>query len=282
MNGLEIEGLVVDFGTFRLNATLSVPRGCVTGLVGRNGAGKSTLIKAIMRQQEATEGSILYNGIRFRDNETEVLRKIACVFDAPHFSTFIKPKTVVKMLKGIYPDFDGEMYKALMQKFELPEDRAIKHFSMGMRRKFCLILALCQRPDILLLDEPTAGIDPYDRAIVIELVQQFMLDEGHTVLFSTHITEDLDKIADYLAFMQEGEVILCEEKETLCERYRLVQTPELSDEMKAQALGIQKSMFGYTFLTKQREIEGENVLVKVPTVEEIFVHLLGKEGKNEG
>lgn len=276
MNGLEIKDVVVDFGSFRLDATLSVPRGCVTGLVGRNGAGKSTLIKAIMRQVEAS-GNILYNGIPFGGNETEVLRKIACVFDSPHFNVYLKPKRLVKIIKGMYPAFDGDLYAELMKKFGLPDDKLVRTFSTGMKRKFGLILALCQKPDILLLDEPTSGIDPYDRGVVIDLIQQFMLDEGHTVLFSTHITEDLDKIADYLVFLQNGKILLSEEKETLCETYRLVQTAALSEEMKEGAIGVQKSMFGYTFLTKQREVNGENVLVKTPTVEEIFVHLLGEE-----
>lgn len=278
MNGLDIENLVVNFDNFKLNVTFSVPRGCVTGLVGRNGAGKSTLIKAIMRQEEAT-GSILYNGITFLGNETEVLRKIACVFDSPHFNGAIKPKRLIKIIKGMYPAFDEEMYRGLMQRFELPDDKPVRTFSTGMKRKFGLILALCQRPDILLLDEPTSGIDPYDRGVVIDLIQEFMLDEGHTVLFSTHITEDLDRIADYLIFLQNGKILLSEEKETLCETYRLVQVPELTEEMKGEAIGVQKSMFGYTFLTKQKEVSGENVLVKTPTVEEIFVHLLGEERK---
>ena len=276
MNGLEIKDVVVDFGSFRLDAALSVPRGCVTGLVGRNGAGKSTLIKAIMRQAEIASGSILYNDTPFYGNETEVLREIACVFDTPHFSTALKPKRVVKIVKGMYPAFDGELYDGLMKKFGLPGDKPVKTFSTGMKRKFGLILALCQKPEILLLDEPTAGIDPYDRGVVIDLIQQFMLDEGHTVLFSTHITEDLDKIADYIAFMQNGKILLSEEKESLCESYRLVQAPEISEEMKKGAIGVQKSMFGYTFLTKQKEVRGEDVLVKTPTVEEIFVHLLGE------
>ncbi len=278
MNGLEIKNLAVDFGNFKLDATLNVPRGCVTGLVGRNGAGKSTLIKAIMRQQEAS-GSILYNGIPFFGNETEVLRRIACVFDSPHFSTYLRPKRLLKIVKGMYPAFDEELYGELMEKFALPGDKLVRTFSTGMKRKFGLILALCQKPDILLLDEPTAGIDPYDRGVIIDLIQQFMLDEGHTVLFSTHITEDLDKIADYIVFLQNGKVLLSEEKETLCETYRLVQAPELTDGMREEAIGVQTSMFGYTFLTRQKNPVGEGLLVKTPTVEEIFIHLLGEEEK---
>lgn len=276
MNGLEIKDLVVDYGSFKLNATFGIPQGCITGLVGRNGAGKSTLIKAVMRQSDAS-GSVLYDGKPFCGNEAEILGKIACVFDVPHFSLALKPKSILKLCKGMYKRFDEEMYFSLMQKFGLPQEKRIKTYSMGMQRKYCLILALCQRPEILLLDEPTSGVDPYDRGGVLELIQQFMLDEGHTVLFSTHITEDLDKIADYIAIMREGQIVLCEQKETLCEGYCLVQCAKLTEEMRACALGVRKSAFGYTFLTKGRDFAGEDVLVKSPTVEEIFVHLSGEE-----
>ena len=278
MNSLEIQNLVVGFENFTLQATLNVPKGCVTGLIGRNGSGKSTLIKAIMRQQDASSGKILYDQRPFAGNETEILSKIACVFDIPHFNTFLKPKRIQKLYQRIYPDFDNELYHSLMEKFQLPSNIRVNTFSVGMLSKYNLILALCQKPEILLLDEPTSGIDPYDRGNVLELIQNFMLDETHTVLFSTHITEDLDKIADYIAIMQDGKITTFEQKDILCESFRLIQCAELTEEMKSKALGVQKSMFGYTFLTKE-EIAGENILVKTPTIEEIFIHLLGEEQK---
>lgn len=277
MYGLEIQNLAVDFGKFKMNATVNIRRGCITGLIGRNGAGKSTLIKTIMRQQDALSGKILYDGKPFKGNEVEILNKIACVFDIPHFNTQLKPKSLFKLCKSIYPQFDAELYERLMKKFNLPSDVRVNKFSFGMQRKYCLILALCQKPDILLLDEPTSGVDPYDRNNVVELIQEFMMDESHTVLFSTHITEDLDRIADYIVIMQDGVITLDEEKESICENYRLIQCAELTDELKKEAVGIQKSMFGYTVLTKNKQISGEGLQVKVPTVEELFVHTLGNE-----
>lgn len=234
-----------------------------------------------MRQQDASAGRILYDGKPFNGNEVEILNKIACVFDAPHFNTALKPKRLFKLYKSIYPQFDGELYEKLMQKFALPSDIRVSKFSFGMQRKYCLILALCQRPEILILDEPTSGVDPYDRGNVVELIQEFMMDENHTVLFSTHITEDLDKIADYIVIMQDGKITLDEEKETICENYRLVQCAELTEELKKHALGVQKSMFGYTFLTKNKEISGEGLQVKAPTVEELFIHTLGENTQSD-
>lgn len=273
-NGLEIKDLTVDLGGFKLdNINLEIKKGAITGLIGKNGAGKTTLIKTIMRQYNASCGKILYNGKSFAENEVEILSKIACVFDAPHFNTFIKPKKLVKIYQSFYPSFDLQKYNALMEKFNLPPDRRITKYSLGMQRKYCLILALCQGADILILDEPTSGIDPYDRGEVMSLIQEFMLDESKTVLFSTHITEDLDKIADYIVMMDEGKVTLSEDKETLAERYRLVQTDELTEEMKKCAIGVKKGMFGYTFITTDKTLSGENIKSKIPTLEELFVHL---------
>jgi ABC-2 type transport system ATP-binding protein len=282
MNGLEISNLTVDLGNFKiLNLNLEIKSGCITGLIGRNGAGKTTLIKTIMRQQDAVSGKILYNGKSFAENEVEILSKIACVFDKPHFSIMAKPSKLVKIYQSFYPAFDIEKYNALMEKFKLPHDMRISKYSLGMQRKYCLILALCQGADILILDEPTSGVDPFDRGEVVSLIQEFMLDESKTVLFSTHITEDLDKIADYIVMMDDGEVTLNEDKETLTEKYRLVQTDELTDEMKADAIGVTKSMFGYTFITKNKNLSGENIKSKIPTMEELFVHLTGDKEHSE-
>lgn len=276
MNGLEIYDLTVDFGSFKLDKiNLNIKKGCITGLIGRNGAGKSTLIKTIMRQQDADCGHIIYNGQKFADNEIEILSNLACVFDTPHFSLAIKPKKMVKLYAAAYRKFDMDKYNALMEKFKLPSNKRLTKFSYGMQRKYCIILALCCNADVLILDEPTSGIDPFDRNEVVALIQDYMMDENHTVLFSTHITEDLDKIADYIVMMDDGKITLDEDKITLTERYRLVQCENMTEDMACSAIGVQKSMFGYTFLTQDKEICGEGVKVKIPTIEEMFVHLLG-------
>ncbi|MCD8371872.1 MAG: ABC transporter ATP-binding protein [Clostridia bacterium] len=273
MDGLEISGLNVDLGRFALkDINLNIKSGCVTGLIGRNGAGKTTLIKTIMRQQDAVSGRILYNGKKFSEDEAGIMANLACVFDKPHFSLTLKPKRLEKIYASFYPKFDRRRYHELMQKFHLPEDRKVSKYSLGMARKLCLILALCQNGDTLILDEPTAGIDPADRAEIISLIQEYMLDESHTVLFSTHITEDLDKIADYIVMIEDGRVILDEDKVTLTENYRLVQTADITDDMRKVAIGLKQGMFGYTFLTKELDERWKNVQVKIPTVEEIFLH----------
>ncbi|MDE7439019.1 MAG: ABC transporter ATP-binding protein, partial [Clostridia bacterium] len=277
---LEIKNLTVDFIRFKLdNICLNIKKGCITGLIGRNGAGKSTLIKTIMRQQDAQSGSILYNGMRFADAEESILKSIVCVYDTPDFDVRLKPKKFVKLYSAVYRDFDMEKYNSLMTKFSLPHDLRISKYSYGMQKKFCIILALCRNAEILILDEPTSGIDPFDRNEIVSLIQEYMTDENHTVIFSTHITEDLDKIADYIVMMDNGRITIDEEKDTLCDKFRLVQCEALTPEMEWGAIGVKKSMFGYTFLTKNLNLSGDGIKVKVPTLEEIFVHLLENGGK---
>ena len=272
MNALEIKNLTVDFGDFaRRKMNLDIKKGAVTGLVGRNGAGKSTLIKTIMRQQPAT-GSILYDGKKFAEHEVEILSKTACVFDAPHFSLSAKPKKLKKAFAALYPAFNGQMFDELCAKFNLPQDKRVVKYSLGMQRKLCIIIALCQSPELLILDEPTSGIDPVDRAEVVALLQQFMLDENHTILFSTHITEDLDKIADYIVMIENGRILLNEDKVTLTEKYRLVSAGTMTEELRAIAIGLKQNAFGYTFIC-DRPVEGEGINSKIPTVEELFVYL---------
>ena len=272
MNALEIKNLTVDFGDFAIRKmNLDIKKGAVTGLVGRNGAGKSTLIKTIMRQQPAT-GSILYDGKKFAEHEVEILSKTACVFDAPHFSLSAKPKKLKKAFAALYPAFNGQMFDELCAKFNLPQDKRVVKYSLGMQRKLCIIIALCQSPELLILDEPTSGIDPVDRAEVVALLQQFMLDENHTILFSTHITEDLDKIADYIVMIENGRILLNEDKVTLTEKYRLVSAGTMTEELKAIAIGLKQNAFGYTFIC-DRSVEGEGITSKIPTVEELFVYL---------
>lgn len=272
MNALEIKNLTVDFGDFAIRKmNLDIKKGAVTGLVGRNGAGKSTLIKTIMRQQPAT-GSILYDGKKFAEHEVEILSKTACVFDAPHFLLSAKPKKLKKAFAALYPAFNGQMFDELCAKFNLPQDKRVVKYSLGMQRKLCIIIALCQSPELLILDEPTSGIDPVDRAEVVALLQQFMLDENHTILFSTHITEDLDKIADYIVMIENGRILLNEDKVTLTEKYRLVSAGTMTEELRAIAIGLKQNAFGYTFIC-DRPVEGEGITSKIPTVEELFVYL---------
>lgn len=278
LNALQISDLTVDFGNFAIkNLNLNIKKGAVTGLIGANGAGKSTLIKAIMRAVRAQSGNILYDNKPFAGNEKEILNRVACVFDEVKFNLNVKPSRIIKLYKDLYSGFNAENCKKLMAKFNLPENVRIRKYSFGMKKKFLIILGLCQGADLLILDEPTSGVDPYDRNEIITLIQEYLMDENKAVLFSTHITEDLDNIADYIVMMDNGRIILNEGKDDLIKSYRIVRAATLTPELEACAIGIVKDMFGYTFITKDTQLENsEGIQVTNATVQQIFVHLLGQ------
>ncbi|MDE7087802.1 MAG: AAA family ATPase, partial [Clostridia bacterium] len=212
----------------------------------------------------------------FKGNEREVFSSVACVFNDIKFNLWVKPKKLKKLYKDIYPSFDEKRYEELAQKFSLPQDLRVSKYSFGMKKKLSFILALCQGADTLILDEPTSGVDPFDRNELTTLLQEFMMDENHAVLFSTHVTEDLDKIADYIVMMDNGKIVLDKDKESLTESYRIVRASELTPELEACAIGVVKDMFGYTFITEKTDLSGEGLQVRVPTVEELFVHLVNQ------
>lgn len=276
MNAIDIQNLNIDFGRFKIDdVSFCVRKGGITGLIGANGAGKTTLIKAIMRAQIAQSGSILYSGKKYKGNECDVLRSVACVFDDIIFSLSAKPIKLVKLYAGIYPKFDIKRYNELAAKFNLPQDVKVAKYSFGMKKKLSFILTMCIGADTLILDEPTAGVDPFDRSELMTLLQEYMMDENHSVLFSTHITEDLDKIADYIVMIDDGKIVLDSDKESIAEKYRLVRAETLTTDMQSRAIGMTKDMFGYTFLTDDLSIsELDCVQATPPTLEELFVHLI--------
>ncbi|NLL04678.1 MAG: ABC transporter ATP-binding protein [Clostridiaceae bacterium] len=207
-------------GNFKMeNVEVEVRKGCITGLVGRNGSGKTTLIRLLAGAKSYTSGSVAIGGISLEENIDEVRKKAVFVFDKPNFSLAAKPDVLAEVIKGIEPKFDMEYYKNKMELFSLDGSQKVKSYSRGMQKKLMLILALARKPEILVLDEPTSEVDPVSRVEMLDVLQEFMEDEEHTLLFSTHITSDLDKIADYIVIMDQGEILCSEEKEALCERF---------------------------------------------------------------
>ncbi|NLD48903.1 MAG: ABC transporter ATP-binding protein [Clostridiaceae bacterium] len=207
-------------GNFEMeNLDFEVKKGCITGLVGRNGSGKTTLIRLLAGAKVYTSGNIIIDGIPLEENAVEIRKRAVFVFDEPNFSLAVKPDVLAEVMKMMEPSFNMELYQSKMRLFKLDGKEKVKNYSSGMQKKLLLILALARRPEILVLDEPTSEVDPVSRAEMLDMLQEFMENEEHTVLFSTHITSDLDKIADYIAIMDNGKILLTEEKETLRDEY---------------------------------------------------------------
>ena len=206
-NAIEIRNLSKEYRDFSLkNLSLNVPRGTVLGLIGENGAGKSTLIQSMLGLIKAEYEKIELLGKQLRNQEKEIKEDIAVIFDVSHYNPEYTPAFIGKMLKKVYRNWDMEKYDAYLSRFGLPSDKKPKKFSKGMKMKLEFAIAFSHKPRLLILDEATSGLDPVFRDEILELIREFTEEEDHTVVISSHITSDLDKVADYIAFLHEGKL----------------------------------------------------------------------------
>lgn len=256
-HAIEIRNLSVRLPGFALSdIDMDIPKGCVTGLVGKNGAGKTTLIQTITDLYLPYKGIVSYGGLMLNKDAQTIKNKMAVVYDSLCYPADWSAVKTAKWAAKMYPYFDMEKWQKLMERFEINATKKTGCFSKGMKTKFMFAMALARDPEILILDEPTAGLDPAARAELLELIQEFMMDEEKTVIFSTHITSDLEKIADYIALIAEGHLVLMEEKDSLLERYAVVQIGKeaMTDELSSKMTGVRENSFGYTGLTSEKEI----------------------------
>ena len=275
MNAFELKQVKKSYPGFDLNLDLSLPRGCILGLIGENGAGKSTTIKLLLGMTAADAGSITVLDKPVDKNFAPVREDIGVVLDEPAFPECMTAAQVGTVMAGIFQNWDGAEYEALLQKLDIPADKAFKDFSRGMKMKLSIAVALAHKAKLLILDEPTSGLDPVVRDEVVELFSEFTRDEEHSVLISSHIVSDLEKICDYVAFLHKGQLLLCKEKDKLLEEYGLVLcTKEQLDSLPVTAVaGAQESLFGVTALIR-REAAPEDLAVIPVGLEDLFVTMI--------
>lgn len=227
MNALEIKNLSKNYDRFQLeNISLEIPQGCIMGLIGENGAGKSTIIKAILDLIQKDSGEILFYGQKLDDSQTDLKEQIGVVFDTIHFHEMLTPVQIGSISQLTYQNWDGKLYQEYLEKFKLPEKSKIKDFSKGMKMKLSIAVALSHQAKLLILDEPTAGLDPIARDDLLDIFLDFIQDETHSILISSHITSDLEKIADYITFIHEGKLLFTKSKDELLYDYRIAKCGE--------------------------------------------------------
>lgn len=219
-NCIEIKGLVKEYKTFTLGPIdLTVPGGTILGLIGENGAGKTTLIKSMLGITRPTAGAVTLLGT----DPEHAKEDIGIVLDDCFFSEYLRIKDVESVLCRVFKTWDRALYRVYLDKFNLSGTKNIKELSRGMRMKLSLAAALAHRPKLLLLDEATAGLDPVVRDEILDEFLEFISDDDHAILISSHITSDLEKVADYIAYLHQGRLLMCDEKDRLLESYgRLV------------------------------------------------------------
>lgn len=220
-DALTISGLTKTYRDFALDrVSFSVPCGSIVGLIGENGAGKSTTISAALGLIQKESGRVSVLGKEELDSDTK--EQIGVVFDGNNFPEILSPKKISRVLKDIYRSWNDQTFKELLNKFSLPVDKPIRQFSKGMKMKLAIAAALSHNSRLLILDEATSGLDPVVRDDILDMLLDFVQDEDHSILLSSHITSDLEKIADHIVFIHEGRVIFSKPKDELTEQYGVI------------------------------------------------------------
>lgn len=253
-----------------------IETGIVAGFIGMNGAGKTTTIKLMLDLIKKDEGSIRLFGKELKGNEEEVKNRIGIVFDQGYLYEDLKLMDIKQIFAGAYTNWDEASFQSFMKRFHLNQNQKIKELSKGMKMKFSLALALSHHADLLIMDEPTSGLDPKVRHEFLDILRDYMQEDKKTVFFSTHITTDLDKIADKIIMLGNGEVILDEEKDILLEQHALVkgEKSSLTTENRNSFISLVERGFSFEGLTNQREDLKKkmgNALFEKPTIEDIMV-----------
>lgn len=273
MNAIEIKNLCKSYKDFRIeNLNLTLPSGYILGLVGENGAGKSTTIKLILDMINKESGTITILG---KDNKSCSKEDIGVVMDENGLPESFTPQEINTVLKNTYSNWSEKAYHAYIEKFNLPLNKKIKEFSKGMKMKLYIAVALSHNAKLLILDEATSGLDPVVRDEILDIFYDFTRDENHSILISSHIVSDLEKLCDYIAFMHKGKLILFEEKDELVNNCCTVQCTEsdLNALEKSSILGVRKTEYGVSAVVKRSAVK-ENMNVMPINLEDLFVYMI--------
>ena len=277
MNALEIRNLTRHFGDFTLDSlNLTLPGGCILGLIGENGAGKSTTIRLILGMLRPDGGTVTILGRDNRDNLALTKQDIGVVLDEVGIPECMTPKQVGIVMADVFTRWDAKTYEGLLERFSLPENKKFREFSRGMKMKLGLAVALSHEAKLLILDEATSGLDPVVRDEVVSILSEFTRDERHSILISSHIVSDLEKLCDYVAFLHRGKLLLCEEKDMLLSEYGILHCrPE--DLPETGVLHKKLSPYGAEAIVRRDAVKPGTALSPI-SMEELFV-FMSKEAK---
>ena len=279
MNALEIKNVTKRFPGFQLeNLNLTLPSGCVMGLIGENGAGKSTTIRLILDMLHSDSGSITILGRDSRENPRLTKEEVGVVLDEIGLPECLNTRQVGKVMAGSFRHWNQAEYDRILKRFQLPENKAFKTFSRGMKMKLGIAVAMSHGAKLLLLDEPTGGLDPVVRDEVVEMFSDFTRQEDHSILISSHIVSDLEKLCDYIAFLHKGKLLLCEEKDQLLAEYGMLHCPaEALEELAPGAVLYRKTTpYGAQAIIRRESVPSEWKLSPL-SIEELFVFMVKEE-----
>jgi len=280
MNSIEIKHLTKKYKTFTLDdISLSVPKGYIMGFIGENGAGKTTTIKSMLNIAKRDKGEITILDQDIDQHEIEIKSKIGYVSG----DVFYPKKTIkeiTKYVKRFYTEWDDKAYASYLVQFKLDPNKKIDELSKGMQLKYLITLALSHHAELLILDEPTSGLDPVARDNLLELFQTIIEKEETTIFFSTHITSDLEKCADYITFIKEGKIVESSSKDDLIDRYRYVSGTEKDlESMKDRLISFKTHAFGFNGLIKTEDVKNaDKAKIGQPTLDDIMIFYASHRG----
>ncbi|MFB6467881.1 ABC transporter ATP-binding protein [Cytobacillus sp. Hz8] len=274
---LEVNNLIKKLDNFSLDQlNFSLKEGCITGFIGVNGSGKTTTIKTILGLYPKDDGSIKFFGKEMEKNEYTIKNRIGVVLDEGYFYEEMTLKEMKSVIAPAYSNWDESVFLNYINQFNLKLNQKIATLSKGMRMKFSIAIALSHHADLLIMDEPTSGLDPLIRDELMEILLNFVEEEGKSVFFSTHITSDLDKVADILILIDKGRIIFNESKDELLERHALVKGDNnvINEYTKKLFLSLRQTAFGFEGITdKADEVRGKmnDVIVEKPSIENVML-----------
>ena len=254
-NILEVRNLTKQYADFTLDhVSFSIPKGTIMGLIGENGAGKSTTINAILDLIHKDDGTVTFWGQELSSTK-QLKEDIGVVFDGINFYETLTAAKVGKISQAAYKQWDDLLYREYLNRFQLPTDKEIKTFSKGMKMKLCIAVALSHRPKLLILDEATSGLDPVMRDDILDVFVEFVQDEEHSIMISSHITTDLEKVADTITFIHQGKVLFCKAKDELLYHYGIIRCgAAIFDEIyKSEILAYRKEDYQWNVLVADKE-----------------------------
>ena len=278
MNSIEIRNLQKNYKNFSLNIdNLDIPEGYITGFIGPNGSGKTTTIKSLLGMVKPDSGEIkILNSNINKDTKTK--ENIAYVGDESGFLEESKLSNLHKIISKFYPNWDEELYKKYINKFQINESKNYKDLSKGQKKQFELIMALSHHPKLLIMDEPTSSLDPIIRNEFLELMQDHIEMDSMTVFYSTHITTDLDKSADYIVMVYNGEILLQGEKDYILDNHVLIKSKKalIDNTIKKQFISLKENAFGFEGLISNKkkayELFGNEAIYEKCTLEDLLLY----------
>ena len=279
---VQLDHVRKTYGSFTLELNMQIPENQIIGLIGANGAGKSTTFKLMLGLIRPDQGSVEIFGRNAADLGAEEKQEIGAVFSDSGFSEYLKVQQLIPVMSRFYPDFQEKEFRERCERFQIPLNKQIKEFSTGMKAKLNVFLALSHGSRLLLLDEPTAGLDVVAREEILDLLREYMEIPGRSIVISSHISGDLEHFCDDLYMIHEGKIVLHEETDRILEEYGFLKVSDQEYEAldKEYLLRVRKEPFGYSYLTDQKNYYLENhpgIVVEKGSVDEVISMLVKGE-----